>query len=88
MGHTGIMFAQKCGCQVLISDLDEGRLELARAQVAATTEPSISKLVKTKQMDMFDITNSLKQEMETTAAACVFDCAMTEASLSRPCSTC
>jgi Methyltransferase domain len=79
LGHTGIMFAKKFGCQVLITDIDEGRLELAQAQISAAEPNIISKLVTTKQMDMFDITNSLK-EMEG-AASSTFDCAITEASL-------
>jgi cyclopropane fatty-acyl-phospholipid synthase-like methyltransferase len=71
LGKTGILFAQAVGCQVLITDLDEGRLELAEAQVQ---EKKLSKIVQTKKMNMFHITQTLGSDAH-------FDCAMTEAAL-------
>jgi hypothetical protein len=90
MGNTGIMFAKSVGCHVLITDLDVGRLELAKAQVQQQKH-NLSALVQTKQMDMFDITNSLEEEADGSAipenknthnAPAHFVCAIAEASLS------
>jgi Lysine methyltransferase len=85
MGHTGIEIAKKCGCHVLVTDIDEGRLELARALVlaAAKQQPAIADLVQTKKMDMFDIRHSLMDETadHASSSTSVFDCAITEASL-------
>jgi Lysine methyltransferase len=39
MGYTGIEFAKKFGCRVLVTDIDEGRPELARALVLSEAVP-------------------------------------------------
>mmetsp|Transcript_6678 Transcript_6678/g.11016 ORF Transcript_6678/g.11016 Transcript_6678/m.11016 type:complete len:296 (-) Transcript_6678:58-945(-) len=70
-GKTGMMFARKTGCQVVITDLDQNRLNKAKEQIE---KQGMSDLMQTRVMDMFDIESSLGMDAH-------FDCALAEASL-------
>jgi hypothetical protein len=53
LGTGGMALATKYGCQVLLTDRDEGRLE--QAATVAAHNPAISKLIKTKYLDMLNM---------------------------------
>ena len=73
LGKTGILFAQTTGCQVLITDRDDDRLEQAKKTIKCDSMLPSSR-IETRAMDMFDIDGVLGVDSH-------FDSAITEASL-------
>ena len=68
LGNGGLSIAQTYGCHVLLTDMDESRLELAQQKAKKL---DVNHLVDTQRVDMF-------HDMEKLGA---FDCAIIEASL-------
>lgn len=71
LGKSSMALAQKYGCKVLMTDIDENRL---REGVACANELGLHHLVQTQKLDMFDLDDGLGEDA-------LFDCAMTEASI-------
>jgi SAM-dependent methyltransferase len=68
LGNGGLSIAQTYGCHVLLTDLDDSRLELAKANAEKL---GVNHLVDTRRVDMLHDVDKLG----------AFDCAIIEASL-------
>lgn len=68
LGNGGLSIAQTYGCHVLLTDMDESRLELAKQKAKKL---DVNHLIDTQRVDMFHDVDTLG----------TFDCAIIEASL-------